>query len=148
MHAGVEYGAVQEGAATGGSYLYEPDETDLLNALVPKHFQIQAYRVLLESAAAEHGARMAAMDGGERNAGQQSKGDALLQQDKTGGDYERTHGYRRRCRSPELAGDVNEGDSCEHRQSHASHRTGRGCGISSGPTAEHIQCVEGNAGGK
>lgn len=70
VHAGVEFGAVQEGAATGGSYLYEPDETDLLNALVPKHFQIQAYRVLLESAAAEHGARMAAMDGATRNAGQ------------------------------------------------------------------------------
>jgi F-type H+-transporting ATPase subunit gamma len=38
--------------------------------LVPKHFQVQAYRILLESAAAEHGARMAAMDGATRNAGQ------------------------------------------------------------------------------
>ena len=50
--------------------MYEPDEGELLNALVPKHFQIQAYRILLESAAAEHGARMAAMDGATRNAGQ------------------------------------------------------------------------------
>ena len=41
-----------------------------LNALVPKHFQIQTFRILLESAAAEHGARMAAMDGATRNAGQ------------------------------------------------------------------------------
>ena len=54
----------------GGSYFYEPDEGELLTALVPKHFQIQAYRILLESAAAEHGARMAAMDGATRNAGQ------------------------------------------------------------------------------
>ena len=57
-------------SAIGGSYFYEPDEGELLTALVPKHFQIQAYRILLESAAAEHGARMAAMDGATRNAGQ------------------------------------------------------------------------------
>ena len=65
----VEFGAQAEGT-TGGSYLYEPEESELLNVLVPKHFQIQAYRILLESAAAEHGARMAAMDGATRNAGQ------------------------------------------------------------------------------
>jgi F-type H+-transporting ATPase subunit gamma len=41
-----------------------------LNAFVPKHFQTQTFRILLESAAAEHGARMAAMDGATRNAGQ------------------------------------------------------------------------------
>ena len=65
-----EFGAVETEGMTGGSYLYEPDEADLLNVLVPKHFQVQAYRILLESAAAEHGARMAAMDGATRNAGQ------------------------------------------------------------------------------
>lgn len=56
--------------ATSGSYLYEPEDAELLNALVPKHFQVQAYRILLESAAAEHGACVAAMDGATRNAGQ------------------------------------------------------------------------------
>ncbi|ALA56736.1 ATP synthase F1 subunit gamma [Nitrospira moscoviensis] len=66
----VEFGMPQTESAVGGSYLYEPDEGDLLNALVPKHFQVQTYRILLESAAAEHGARMAAMDGATRNAGQ------------------------------------------------------------------------------
>ena len=65
-----EFGTAQGEGTTGGSYLYEPDESDLLNTLVPKHFQVQAYRILLESAAAEHGARMAAMDGATRNAGQ------------------------------------------------------------------------------
>ena len=68
-----EFGATQgesQESALGGSYLYEPDEGELLSVLVPKHFQIQAYRILLESAAAEHGARMAAMDGATRNAGQ------------------------------------------------------------------------------
>jgi F-type H+-transporting ATPase subunit gamma len=54
----------------GGSYEYEPDEEELLKALLPKHFQIQAYRILLESSAAEQGARMAAMDGATRNAGE------------------------------------------------------------------------------
>lgn len=72
IDAATEFGAPQatEGSPLGGSYLYEPDEGELLSALVPKHFQIQTYRILLESAAAEHGARMAAMDGATRNAGQ------------------------------------------------------------------------------
>ena len=70
IDAAAEFGAAPVEASTGGSYLYEPDEADLLNVLVPKHFQVQAYRILLESAAAEHGARMAAMDGATRNAGQ------------------------------------------------------------------------------
>ncbi len=53
----------------GGSFLYEPDEDELLASLLPKHFEIQAFRILLESSAAEQGARMAAMDGATRNAG-------------------------------------------------------------------------------
>lgn len=65
-----EFGAHTSAGLSGGSYLYEPDEAALLSALIPKHFQVQTYRILLESAAAEHGARMAAMDGATRNAGQ------------------------------------------------------------------------------
>lgn len=69
IDAASEFGvAPVEGA--GGGYLYEPSEAELLDVLVPKHFQVQTYRILLESAAAEHGARMAAMDGATRNAGQ------------------------------------------------------------------------------
>ncbi len=60
----------QTGELPGGSFLYEPDESQLLEALVPKHFDVQTYRVLLESSAAEQGARMAAMDGATRNAGE------------------------------------------------------------------------------
>lgn len=70
VDAAVEFGAAQATPVSPGAYLYEPGEAELLNALVPKHFQVQAYRILLESAAAEHGARMAAMDGATRNAGQ------------------------------------------------------------------------------
>ena len=65
-----EFSAASSEGPLSGSYLYEPEEAELLAALIPKHFQIQAYRILLESAAAEHGARMAAMDGATRNAGQ------------------------------------------------------------------------------
>jgi F-type H+-transporting ATPase subunit gamma len=70
VDAASEFGAAPAESVASGAYLYEPDEAGLLNALVPKHFQVQAYRILLESAAAEHGARMAAMDGATRNAGQ------------------------------------------------------------------------------
>ena len=54
----------------GGSYLYEPDELELLDPLLKKHLQAQAFRILLESSAAEQAARMAAMDGATRNAGE------------------------------------------------------------------------------
>src|SRR6267142_1357883 len=70
VDAAAEFGTAQADGTTGGSYLYEPDEADLLNVFIPKHFQTQTFRILLESAAAEHGARMSAMDGATRNAGQ------------------------------------------------------------------------------
>ncbi len=74
IDASSEFGAgtqAAEGAEVlGGSYLYEPEENELLAALLPKHFQTQAFRILLESSAAEQGARMAAMDGATRNAGE------------------------------------------------------------------------------
>src|SRR5438552_8066092 len=56
--------------ALGGGYLFEPDEEELLKILLPKHIEIQTFHALLESSAAELGARMAAMDGATRNAGE------------------------------------------------------------------------------
>jgi len=53
-----------------GAYLYEPDEEELLAVLLPKWAQAQIYRILLESSAAEQAARMSAMDGATRNAGE------------------------------------------------------------------------------
>lgn len=49
-------------------YLYEPAPEVILHELLPHHVDIQIYRALLESAAAEHAARMAAMDSATRNA--------------------------------------------------------------------------------
>jgi F-type H+-transporting ATPase subunit gamma len=49
-------------------YLYEPGPDQILGELIPQHVEIQIYRALLESAAAEHAARMTAMDAATRNA--------------------------------------------------------------------------------
>ena len=51
-------------------YDYEPDEETILKDLLPKNVSIQMFKVLLESDAGEHGARMAAMDNATRNAGE------------------------------------------------------------------------------
>jgi F-type H+-transporting ATPase subunit gamma len=59
-----------EEPALGGGYLFEPDEEELLGVLLPKHIEVQTFHALLESSAAELGARMAAMDGATRNAGE------------------------------------------------------------------------------
>jgi F-type H+-transporting ATPase subunit gamma len=57
--------------ATGGGptvdYRYEPAPEQLLTTLLPSHVEVQVYRALLESAAAEHAARMTAMDAATRN---------------------------------------------------------------------------------
>lgn len=49
-------------------YLYEPGPEQILGDLLPKHIEFQLYRVLLESAAAEQGARMTAMEAATKNA--------------------------------------------------------------------------------
>jgi F-type H+-transporting ATPase subunit gamma len=48
-------------------YLYEPKPEQLFTDLLPNHVEVQVYRALLESAAAEHAARMTAMDAATRN---------------------------------------------------------------------------------
>jgi F-type H+-transporting ATPase subunit gamma len=48
-------------------YIYEPGPAQILGDLLPKHIEIQVYRALLESAAAEHAARMTAMDAATKN---------------------------------------------------------------------------------
>jgi F-type H+-transporting ATPase subunit gamma len=48
-------------------YLYEPAPNELFTHLIPNHVEVQIYRALLESAAAEHAARMTAMDAATRN---------------------------------------------------------------------------------
>ena len=52
----------------GADYLFEPSPGALLETLLPFHVAVQVNRALLESSAAEHAARMTAMDAATRNA--------------------------------------------------------------------------------
>ena len=66
-----EVGEVEEQADTGlqASYEYEPDEEEILKALLPRNVATQLFSALLESSASELAARMTAMDNATRNAG-------------------------------------------------------------------------------
>ena len=56
------------GGGQGVDHLFEPSPEELLDALLPFHVAVQVNRALLESSAAEHAARMTAMDAATRNA--------------------------------------------------------------------------------
>jgi F-type H+-transporting ATPase subunit gamma len=60
-------------AATTIPYEFEPDEEQILGALLPRNLSIQMFRALLENNASEQGARMTAMDNATRNAGDMIK---------------------------------------------------------------------------
>jgi F-type H+-transporting ATPase subunit gamma len=62
-------------ASTGASasYEYEPEESEILETLLPRNIAVQVFRALLENAASEQGARMSAMDSATRNAGEMIK---------------------------------------------------------------------------
>jgi F-type H+-transporting ATPase subunit gamma len=62
--------ATATGAAVESTidYLFEPTPEELLNTFLPFHVAVQVNRALLESSAAEHAARMTAMDSATRNA--------------------------------------------------------------------------------
>jgi F-type H+-transporting ATPase subunit gamma len=49
-------------------YIYEQPPGEIFRALLPRYVEIEVYRVLLESQAAEHAARMTAMDSATNNA--------------------------------------------------------------------------------
>lgn len=49
--------------------LFEPEPEQIIDDLLKKHFAVQVYRSMCESVAAEHGARMAAMENATKNAG-------------------------------------------------------------------------------
>lgn len=59
--------------ATDAVYDYEPDESEILETLLPRNLTVQVLRALLENAASEQGARMSAMDSATRNAGEMIK---------------------------------------------------------------------------
>lgn len=65
---------IEAGTAKSESvYDYEPDETEILETLLPRNLTVQVLRAILENAASEQGARMSAMDSATRNAGEMIK---------------------------------------------------------------------------
>ena len=55
-------------AGDGEDYIYEPEPEALFATILPGYVRVQVWRALLESAAAEHAARMTAMDSATKNA--------------------------------------------------------------------------------
>lgn len=60
--------AIPETRQAAPDFLYEPDPGAVLAALAPRYVTAEVGRALLEAAASEQGARMAAMDNATRNA--------------------------------------------------------------------------------
>jgi F-type H+-transporting ATPase subunit gamma len=58
----------QEGGSTPIDYIFEPNKEDIVEDLIPKSLKIQLFKGLLDSQAAEHGARMTAMHKATDNA--------------------------------------------------------------------------------
>ena len=58
-------------------YDYEPEESEILETLLPRNLTVQVLRAILENAASEQGARMSAMDSATRNAGEMIKKQTL-----------------------------------------------------------------------
>ena len=66
----VQAGSGDVAAGASAAVEYEPDEEQILSELLPRNLAVQVYGALLENAASEQGARMAAMDSATRNAGE------------------------------------------------------------------------------
>ena len=64
-----EAGTAGDQSAASAAVEYEPDEEEILAALLPRNVAVQIFRALLENAASEQGSRMTAMDNATRNAG-------------------------------------------------------------------------------
>ena len=60
-------GEVDTAVGAEVDYLYEPSAQEIFNQLLPRYVEIQVFRALLESSAAEHAARMTAMDTATKN---------------------------------------------------------------------------------
>ena len=61
-------------ASTKTDYIYEQPKEKLLDSLLPRYIETQILRAMLESSAAEHAARMTAMESATKNAGEVIEG--------------------------------------------------------------------------
>ena len=58
---------------TVGDYIFEPNQKDIVDQLIPKSLKTQLFKAVLDSHASEHGARMTAMHKATDNAGEIKK---------------------------------------------------------------------------
>jgi F-type H+-transporting ATPase subunit gamma len=63
-----EKGAPPSSSADAVDYIYEQPAAEIFNKLVPRYVEMQIYRMIAESSAAEHAARMTAMESATSNA--------------------------------------------------------------------------------
>tara|TARA_B100001964_G_scaffold88616_2_gene99658 strand:- start:6046 stop:6909 length:864 start_codon:yes stop_codon:yes gene_type:complete len=59
---------LEDETATIGDYIFEPSQEDIVQELIPKSLKTQLFKAILDSYAAEHGARMTAMHKATDNA--------------------------------------------------------------------------------
>ena len=57
-----------EDVSTTGDYIFEPSKEEIIEDLIPKSLKVQLFKAILDSNAAEHGARMTAMHKATDNA--------------------------------------------------------------------------------
>ncbi|MGB2215498.1 MAG: ATP synthase F1 subunit gamma [Flavobacteriaceae bacterium] len=60
--------ATEQSSSSGGDYIFEPTQEAIVNELLPKSIKMQLFKVLRDSFASEHGARMTAMHKATDNA--------------------------------------------------------------------------------
>jgi len=58
----------EDESATIGDYIFEPSKEEIVDVLIPKSLKTQLFKAILDSHAAEHGARMTAMHKATDNA--------------------------------------------------------------------------------
>lgn len=59
--------------AATGDYIFEPSKSEIIQDLIPKSLKVQLFKAILDSNAAEHGARMTAMHKATDNASELQK---------------------------------------------------------------------------
>jgi F-type H+-transporting ATPase subunit gamma len=60
------------------NFKYEPNKDEVLEGLLPKYVKVEVLRILLESFASEHGARMTAMESATKNSDEMMKKLSLI----------------------------------------------------------------------
>ena len=63
----------EESEVSVGDYIFEPNQQDIVETLIPKSLKTQLFKAVLDSHASEHGARMTAMHKATDNAGELKK---------------------------------------------------------------------------